>query len=422
VTSTEDRNSPSGDETYRQRVYEVRADPDLSLAEKLDRFLSLGCDYIDVENGHIKRIDTERGVHDVIASSGGEAELLQVGAEHAHATTFCRRTIELDSPLAISHAAEEGWAEDPAYLRHGLECYLGATITVEGTTYGTVCFVSQAPHSREFSASERAFVELVAGSVGIEFEAKRQALKLADRDRLNAVLTRVLRHNLRNRMNIVRGSAELLEERLAGEEQELANRIVASADTLIELGETARRLDQIASTAGPPEQQDLGQILSAVTTELRELTADADIDVETPDAQQVIAIEPLEAALYELGENAITHTGDEPTVEIRVVSDSTPDEWVVVEIEDDGPGLPEMERNLLRGTQETQLEHGQGLGLWFVYWTIVRSGGHLTVDVDDGTTIRVWLRPEAAPDDDLQWYLDPPSTNDPIHGTSRSED
>lgn len=420
--SSEDSNSPSEGETYRQQVYEVRANPDISLEEKLDRFLSLGCEYLDVDNGHIKRIDIQRGVHDVIASSGEETGSLQVGAEHRHATTFCRRTIELNSPLAISHAAEQGWEDDPAYQKHGLECYLGATITIDGTTYGTVCFVSQAPHSREFSASERAFVELIAGSVGTKFEAKRQALKLAERDRLNAVLTRVLRHNLRNRMNIVRGSAELLGERLAGEEQELANRIVASADTLIELGETARRLEQIASTAGPPEQQELVQILSAVATELREFTADADIDIETPETQQVIAVEPLEAALYELGENAITHTGDEPTVEIRVVSDSTPDGWVVVEIEDDGPGLPEMERNLLRGTQETQLEHGQGLGLWFVYWTIVRSGGHLTVDVGGGTTIRVWLRSEAAPDDELQWYLDLPSANDPVHGTPRSED
>jgi signal transduction histidine kinase len=73
-----------------------------------------------------------------------------------------------------------------------------------------------------------------------------------------------------------------------------------------------------------------------------------------------------------------------------------------------------MERNILRGRMETQLEHGQGLGLWFVYWTVVRSGGKLTVAVDEGTTIRVWLHSEDIPNDDLQWYLDLPIENDMI--------
>ncbi|WP_435075674.1 GAF domain-containing sensor histidine kinase [Halorubrum sp. HHNYT27] len=345
---------------------------------------------------------------------GGEGELLEVGAQHTHATTFCRRTIEQDSPLAISHASEQGWADDPAYHRHNLECYLGATISVEGTTYGTVCFVSKAPHTRDFSASERAFVELVAGVVGTEIEAKRYEYKLADRDRLNAVLNRVLRHNLRNSMNVVRGYADLLTQRLAGDEQELAKRIVASADNLTELGETARNLENVARDAGPPEQQELGSLLSDVATELQDRHPRAEVDVEIPNTQTAFTNEYLKPALYELGENAITHTKGDPELELSLQSEVEEDDWVVITVEDNGCGLPEMERNILRGQMETQLEHGQGLGLWFVYWTVVRSGGKLTVAVDDGTTIRIWLHSEAIPDNDLQWYLDLPIGNDMV--------
>lgn len=220
---------------------------------------------------------------------------------------------------------------------------------------------------------------------------------------------------------MVRGYAELLAERLDGEEQERAKRIVTSADVLTELGETAQKLEQVASGSNPPTRQDLAPMLSAVATDLREITSDAHIDVEIPDEQTVVAIDQLEAALYELCENAIMHAGDNPILELSVSSDPHSDEWVVFEITDNGPGLPEMERKLLRGKQETQLEHGQGLGLRFVYWTIVRSGGYITVDVDGGTTIRIWLRSEASPDDELQRYLELPSANDPVLGESLAE-
>jgi signal transduction histidine kinase len=406
-------HSSEGD-SYRREVYQIREDQELTLSEKFNRFLSLGCEYLDVENGHIKRINKERGVHDIIATAGGEGEFLEVGAQHTHATTFCRRTIEQDSPLAISHASEQGWAGDPAYQTHELECYLGATILAEGTTYGTVCFVSKAPHTREFSASERAFVELVAGVVGTEIEAKRYEYKLADRERLNAVLNRVLRHNLRNSMNAVSGYAELLTQRLTGDEQKLAQRIMTSADNLTELGETARKLENVARDASPPEHQNLGSLLSSVATELREHHPEAEIDIEVPDSQTAFANEYLKPALYELGENAITHTDEDPELELSLYSETEQDDWVVIEVEDNGSGLPEMERDILRGQIETQLEHGQGLGLWFVYWTVVRSGGKLTVAVDEGTTIRVWLHSDDTPDADLQWYLDIPAENDMV--------
>ncbi|WP_042663051.1 HAMP domain-containing sensor histidine kinase [Haloferax sp. ATB1] len=188
-----------------------------------------------------------------------------------------------------------------------------------------------------------------------------------------------------------------------------------SADNLTELGETARKLENVARDTGPPKRQELDGLLSDLVSELREAHPEAEIDTGIPDSQTVFANEHLKPALYELGENAITHTEHEdgdPELEIRVHSDQ--DDWVVIEVADNGAGLPEMERNILDGQMESQLEHGQGLGLWFVYWTVVRSGGKLTVAVDEGTAIRVWLHSEDVPDDDLQWYLDLPAENDII--------
>ena len=67
------------------------------------------------------------------------------------------------------------------------------------------------------------------------------------------------------------------------------------------------------------------------------------------------------------------------------------DEQVRVRVADDGPGLPEMEQRVLTGRRETPLQHGQGLGLWLVYWVVREAGGDLSVTVADGTAVELRL-------------------------------
>ena len=46
-------------------------------------------------------------------------------------------------------------------------------------------------------------------------------------------------------------------------------------------------------------------------------------------------------------------------------------------VADNGPGVPDRERELLTGAGETQLEHGLGVGLWFVNWAVNQLGAEL---------------------------------------------
>jgi signal transduction histidine kinase len=62
------------------------------------------------------------------------------------------------------------------------------------------------------------------------------------------------------------------------------------------------------------------------------------------------------------------------------------DGWVVLSVEDDGPGLDEMEANVISKGKEHALEHGSGLGLWLVNWIATRYGGSFQVESDDGGT------------------------------------
>ena len=71
-----------------------------------------------------------------------------------------------------------------------------------------------------------------------------------------------------------------------------------------------------------------------------------------------------------------------------------PDEGVVeIRVADEGPGIPEMERAVLLRGAETPLEHMEGLGLWFVNWTVSASGGTVEVVGNDpqGTVVVVSL-------------------------------
>jgi signal transduction histidine kinase len=90
--------------------------------------------------------------------------------------------------------------------------------------------------------------------------------------------------------------------------------------------------------------------------------------------------------------NALIHNEVEsPAVDITV---SRTDERVHIDVTDNGPPIPEMERNvLLEGNDRTALYHGSGLGLWLVKLIVTRSGG--TIDFEEatprGNTIHITL-------------------------------
>ncbi len=156
-------------------LYDVATDETLSFQEKADRILEIGLDRLGVENGHLSTIDRKPERYEVVASIGELS--IESGELMELPTTFCRRTIESDGVLALSHAAEQGWSGDPAYEANDIECYLGSRITVGGSLYGTVCFADRSPHE-PFSEAEKAFVSLVARWLSHELERTRRGAAL----------------------------------------------------------------------------------------------------------------------------------------------------------------------------------------------------------------------------------------------------
>ena len=211
---------------------------------------------------------------------------------------------------------------------------------------------------------------------------------LKEREGRISVLDRVLRHNLRNKLNLILGRARQLD---AGDDPAVAE-ILDAGEHLLSMSEKARRFDaSLRPREGQVETVDLATCVRDLAGALGNEHPDADIRVDCPDEALVSAHEAIELALYELVDNAVSYNdGRSPTVDLDVeVTDAS----VVVTVADDGPGISALERRVLLEGEETPLEHGLGLGLWLVRWTVDNSGGRLDVRDNEpsGTVVKVTL-------------------------------
>ncbi len=218
------------------------------------------------------------------------------------------------------------------------------------------------------------------------------------RERLIDVLDRVLRHNIRNDMNVIGGYASTIADRADGELARMGEQIETTASALTALSEKARTLEETMATPTTPEVRDVTADVRAAVERLRADYPATEFVVDVPKECRAVGTDRLERALYELGDNAAKHAGGAPVV---VTVDRT-DDRVDIEVSDAGPGLSEQEQRVIESGRETPLEHGQGLGLWLVNWIVTGTGGDLAVDADDGTTVTVTLHagadaPEAVP-------------------------
>jgi len=213
------------------------------------------------------------------------------------------------------------------------------------------------------------------------------------------VLHRVLRHNVRQETNKILGHADFLETTVSDDDSiEHADAIESAARDLVDWSNQARSIERTLAPADSSDAPvDVVRAIESVLDDLGGSYPDAEIDTDLPEAAVASAHVSLEEALFEIVENALEHNdAAAPRVEIRLERDG---EWIELSVGDNGAGLPEPERIVLDRGRETPLEHGSGLGLWLVSWTIRASRGSLAIDVDDGTTVTMRL-PRADSEDD----------------------
>ena len=188
----------------RHQLYEIMKRDD-SFEQKAKDALELGTAYLDVDSGFLTRIESDTDHWETIASTDGADGLVPLGMTSNLNGMYCRHTIERDSPLALHDIPNQQTAVEAAEF----DCYHGTTLTVNDEIYGTVCFVAVDARNDPFSEAETMFAELVGRLLEHELEYERQRDQLARQTSLVNVLDRVLRHNIRNELTIIRANARL---------------------------------------------------------------------------------------------------------------------------------------------------------------------------------------------------------------------
>jgi PAS domain S-box-containing protein len=243
--------------------------------------------------------------------------------------------------------------------------------------------------------------------------------ELRENEQQLTVLNRVLRHNLRNNLNVVTANAELLREQLerlrpairpdardfsaATDETQKAlatfpfedaldniERMDTQARELLAIADKSRELAGVIDQIEQSETVDPELMLSSLVEEYRQQYPDATVRLDAVPTRVEVNPKSVRLAVEELLENALKHAGPEPVVDIAV--DQPSGNRVEITIEDDGPGIPEIERQALEQGEETALKHSSGFGLWTVNWLLGRTGGAVTIDeTETGTLVRVDL-------------------------------
>jgi len=203
-------------------------------------------------------------------------------------------------------------------------------------------------------------------------------------------MNRVLDHNLRNKMNLLAGYADLLRSDLDDPDALKSVEVIAeTTDDLMRIATAARKIDH---TLSAPRRRRRAPGCAAGSRNSRAgcaIGTRGDDHPLTPRGR-LARHDGRRAADGDRGgvENAIKHNDSpNPAVDVRVERRSP--EWLAVEITDNGPGIPDHETRVLdRG--ETPLTHADRLGIWLIYWVVSKAGGEFSVDTSaEGTTLRL---------------------------------
>lgn len=228
------------------------------------------------------------------------------------------------------------------------------------------------------------------------------------------VINRVLRHDLRNDMNVVIGHAQILEEIDNWKVQKHASKIKNKSQKLIKLGEEVRAIDQeLGRINRRIKNVNLRTEIENVMNKIHKEYPKVTFINETKD-HKVIGNELLRTGIRHAIHNAIVHNdNDDKVVKLKT---SVENDHIILKIIDNGQGIVKSERDVINTGIETKLDHISGLGLWMMKWIASSVDGNLKIynneDDDIGTVVEMRFKSssEFSIDDikngDQKWILD----------------
>jgi len=227
-------------------------------------------------------------------------------------------------------------------------------------------------------------------------ERRRREQALRERTEQLEVLNRVVRHDIRNDMNVITGWLETLPEPVDEDSEEILERIQETSQHVTELTEIARDYVEIISGRSSAELHAV-RLSDAVRSELvtrRETYPEAEFRLQADlSGIEVRANELLSSVIRNLLNDAVQHN-DKETPTVTVDANRT-EESVILSIADNGPGIPDSRKETVFGKGEKDLDSpGTGIGLYLVKQLVDEFGGDVWIEDNDpeGSIFKVRLQ------------------------------
>lgn len=234
---------------------------------------------------------------------------------------------------------------------------------------------------------------VVFGSLGGAFgaiagvnwgHAERNAALAAENEEQRetlVLLTRLLRHDIRNDMTIIGGHVDLLEEHVEPDGEETLGVIRRRTDAILRLLQDTDTLVKTLGSDREPEAMALDRI---IVDEVNKLTSDypgVEVETDVPAGTTVMADGLIHQLFSNLFENAVAHN---ETEDLEITVRATQDDGMVhLSVYDNGQGIDEAVRDTCFELGERgPNSEGDGIGLYLVSRLAEVYGG--SVELRDG--------------------------------------
>ena len=212
---------------------------------------------------------------------------------------------------------------------------------------------------------------LVAGYYNVRAQADARQSRMATN--ALAFINDLIRHDLRNDLNVIQGHADLLSESAAD---------VGAGDPAVVADKTEEALSRIETSKviadtliGDPDLEpiDLVPVVAEMASRISNTVA-ATVETDLPDSAVVSANDGVQSVVDNLIENAVEHNdADDPRVAVAVTAGY---DFVRLTVTDNGPGIPDDRK----GTVFEPGEGGSGGGLSLVYTLVTGYGGDVWIE------------------------------------------
>lgn len=374
---TERRNR----EQVLQEMHDIIADREADFDQQVRHLLELGRIEFRTQYGTLSEIDGDDYIFNIVVSKDDHIEEDSVVPV---STTKCEEVASAERTLVFGDASGE--TLDEIHLEGltdwAISYYLGAPVLVDEEVYGTICFYGTEPRERQFSEWEQTLIDLMSRWVSYEIQRQRVTERLHEQNEQLERFASIVTHDLRNPLAVIDG---YVQQSIDTGDVDYLSRVQAAVDRMDTIIDDVLLLSRSEDAISNSSIVNLPEIAAncwkTVPTNRESLTVTTEHKIHADKTR-------LKQLLENLFRNSVEHSSidsrtepDDGAEDVTVTVGNLNDGFYV---EDNGPGIPESDRERIFKDGFSTSKDGTGLGLNIVTGIVEAHGW--TIEVTESST------------------------------------